>query len=322
MTRIALPTLAAAVVTSSVVGVAIGAGDQERDTVSSRSTASDSLDGPVVTGLAAERLGDRRQPVSRAARRVTLKEKPEPFSRAARRVTLQEKPTPVGHRFATVALNVRAGPGANHNPVTVLDRAEKLPVTGRSRGEWDEVIHAGRAFWVAGDYLARNKPEPEQPEQSADQPEQTEPIEQSVEQASEQEPVTEPETEPESAVAPGGVSTAPCASGSSIESGITSAAVTVYRTVCARFPTIGSYGGWRGDGEHSSGRAIDVMVSGDLGWQVAEFLRANSSSLGLYDIIYSQRIWTQDRSSEGWRYISDRGSTTANHYDHVHVQVY
>jgi hypothetical protein len=204
----------------------------------------------------------------------------------------------------------------------VLDRAEKLPVTGRSRGEWDEVIHAGRAFWVAGDYLARNKPEPEQPEQSADQPEQSEPKEQSVEQASEQEPVTEPETEPESAVAPGGVSTAPCASASSIESGITSAAVTVYRTVCARFPTIGSYGGWRGDGEHSSGRAIDVMVSGDLGWQVAEFLRANSSSLGLYDIIYSQRIWTQDRSSEGWRYISDRGSTTANHYDHVHVQVY
>jgi hypothetical protein len=25
------------------------------------------------------------------------------------------------------------------------------------------------------------------------------------------------------------------------------------------------------------------------------------------------------RASEGWRYMEDRGSTTANHYDHVHV---
>jgi hypothetical protein len=29
-----------------------------------------------------------------------------------------------------------------------------------------------------------------------------------------------------------------------------------------------------------------------------------------------------ERSSEGWRYMSDRGSTTANHYDHVHVSVF
>ncbi|MDQ1640746.1 MAG: hypothetical protein QOJ90_97, partial [Actinomycetota bacterium] len=28
------------------------------------------------------------------------------------------------------------------------------------------------------------------------------------------------------------------------------------------------------------------------------------------------------RSSEGWRPMADRGSTTANHYDHVHVSVY
>ena len=27
-------------------------------------------------------------------------------------------------------------------------------------------------------------------------------------------------------------------------------------------------------------------------------------------------------SGEGWRGMSDRGSTTANHYDHVHVTVY
>jgi hypothetical protein len=39
-------------------------------------------------------------------------------------------------------------------------------------------------------------------------------------------------------------------------------------------------------------------------------------------VIWSQQIWTVDRGSEGWRYMEDRGSTTANHYDHVHVTVY
>jgi hypothetical protein len=64
------------------------------------------------------------------------------------------------------------------------------------------------------------------------------------------------------------------------------------------------------------------MVSGDLGWQVAEFLRAHAAEFNLYDVIYAQRIFTQERASEGWRAMSDRGSTTANHYDHVHVAVY
>jgi hypothetical protein len=39
-------------------------------------------------------------------------------------------------------------------------------------------------------------------------------------------------------------------------------------------------------------------------------------------VIWSQHIWTVQRSSEGWRAMPDRGSTTANHYDHVHVSVY
>ena len=105
-------------------------------------------------------------------------------------------------------------------------------------------------------------------------------------------------------------------------SGVTASAMSVYRAVCSAFPSITTYGGWRGDGEHSGGQAIDIMVSGDLGWQVANYLRANSSRFGLYDVIYSQRIWTAQRSSEGWRPMSDRGSSTANHYDHVHVKVF
>ena len=64
------------------------------------------------------------------------------------------------------------------------------------------------------------------------------------------------------------------------------------------------------------------MVSGETGLGIAEFLRANYSALGIEYIIYSQKIWSVERGGEGWRGMSDRGSTTANHYDHVHVTVY
>jgi hypothetical protein len=98
--------------------------------------------------------------------------------------------------------------------------------------------------------------------------------------------------------------------------------LAVHEAVCAAFPDITSYGTYRSDGEHSMGIAIDIMVSGDRGWQVAEFVRAHYAELGVSYVIYSQRIWSVDRAGEGWRYMSDRGSTTANHYDHVHVTTY
>ena len=56
--------------------------------------------------------------------------------------------------------------------------------------------------------------------------------------------------------------------------------------------------------------------------QVADFVRANFSDLGVNYVIHAQQIWSVDRSSEGWRFMEDRGSVTANHYDHVHVTTY
>ena len=118
-----------------------------------------------------------------------------------------------------------------------------------------------------------------------------------------------------------GLSMAPCPY--SGESGLTSNAVLVFRSVCHAFPQITSYGGWSNHGEHASGRAIDIMVSDvALGTAIAEFLRAHASELHLYDILWRQHIWTPVRAGEGWRYMSSRGSSTANHYDHVHVSVY
>jgi hypothetical protein len=108
-----------------------------------------------------------------------------------------------------------------------------------------------------------------------------------------------------------------------VESGLTSNAVYVYRSVCHAFPQITSYGGWDGHGEHSSGRALDIMTSDvTLGNAIADFLKAHASELKLYDILWRQQIWTPVRAGEGWRTFPSRGSATANHFDHVHVSTY
>ncbi len=113
-----------------------------------------------------------------------------------------------------------------------------------------------------------------------------------------------------------------CTNGTSVPSGVSPNIVSVHQAVCAGWPSITGYGTFRSDGEHAQGLAIDVMVSGQTGWDVAEYLRANAGSLGISYLIYSQKIWSTDRAGEGWRGMEDRGSTTANHYDHVHVTTY
>ncbi|HEX6247651.1 MAG TPA: SH3 domain-containing protein [Nocardioidaceae bacterium] len=223
-----------------------------------------------------------------------------PISRSETRVKLEAKPVVKGHLFATTPLNVRAKPTADSRRVASLEWAEKIAVSGERQGEWVEVVIDELGYWVHSDFLAKKKPEPE--------------------------PEPEPEAEvaeEESAPAPTGVSSAACAD-SSVEAGLVPNAVAVYRAVCGTFPSITSYGGVRaGDsGEHGTGNALDIMISGDPGWEVAEYVRANAGELGVSEVIYAQKIWTVERSSEGWRYMEDRGSTTANHYDHVHVSVY
>jgi hypothetical protein len=95
------------------------------------------------------------------------------------------------------------------------------------------------------------------------------------------------------------------------------------------FPTIGCFRS--GDsGEHGEGRACDFMEStgGQMpsatarahGDRVAQYVIDNAGRLGLMYVIWRQRIW-DTRSSGGWRMMEDRGSITANHYDHVHVSV-
>ena len=109
-----------------------------------------------------------------------------------------------------------------------------------------------------------------------------------------------------------------------MESGLTPDAIRVHRAVCHRYPQFTSFLGLRSSsGYHGQGRALDCMISNStVGWDAARWLRANAKSLGVMEVIYRQQIWTVQRSSDGWRPMSDRGSPTANHMDHVHVSVY
>lgn len=113
-----------------------------------------------------------------------------------------------------------------------------------------------------------------------------------------------------------------CTNGTSVPSSVSPNIRAIHQSVCANFPEITTYGTLRGDGEHAQGIAMDIMIAGDRAWQVAEFLREYSAEFGVNYVIHARRIWSVERSSEGWRAMEDRGSVTANHYDHVHVTTY
>ncbi len=189
-----------------------------------------------------------------------------------------------GSMFAQKTVPVRADSAKNSPVLATVAKGKKLQVTGETKGKWTQVIHNDLPRWVATELIGKDEP----------------------------------------ALGPteGTISTAPCARGSAVESGLQADTIRVYRAVCARFPEIASYGGLAGRGEHATGHSLDIMVRGQLGWDIAAFLQANRTQLGVSYLIYEQRIWTVQRGGEGWRGMSSRGGDTANHYDHVHVTTF
>jgi hypothetical protein len=190
-------------------------------------------------------------------------------------------------RWTTTDLNLWTEPGKGAKKIGLLREEKEILVTGRQFGGRVELVWKGRSAWVTAGYLAAEKP-----------------VEEVASDGS------------------GGDVDATCTNGSSVSAGVSPNIVKVHEAVCANFPEITTYGTFRGDGEHAQGLAVDMMTSGSRGWEVAEFVRAHYAELGVNYVMYSQRIWSVERASEGWRYVEDRGSTTANHYDHVHVTTY
>ncbi len=83
---------------------------------------------------------------------------------------------------------------------------------------------------------------------------------------------------------------------------------------------ISNIGGWRPAdkyGEHSTGRALDVMTSDKAtGDAVKDFAVANASAIDLKWAIWQQRMWYPGGTSKA---MEDRGNPTQNHMDHVHI---
>lgn len=219
------------------------------------------------------------------------KQAPIPKPTAAKTRASQEVKAPppaiTGTKYTTTDVNLWSLP-LTGILLDVLPKGTKVSVTGKVDGLYAEVVSDGKSRWVKSQYLSATKP-------VAD------------------------------AVA-GAISQAACKSGSAMEDGLTPDAIRVHRAICAMYPDITSYGGLRaGDtgSEHATGHAVDIMInSSSEGQAIADWLKANYKKLGVSQLIWEQHIWTVQRSSEGWRAMPDRGSATANHYDHVHVSVY
>ena len=231
---------------------------------------------------------------TKAKAKHTPKATAKPKAKAVQAPKPDPVPTPalkvIGSRYATASLNVRTAPSRDSHVVAVVSAGTKVSVTAAVHDGFRFISYSGRGRWISNKYLTRDKPK----------------------------------TSTTSASSGGSISAAPCPGGSAVESGLTQDAIRVHRALCARYPQISSFGGRRSSGGfHGTGQAVDAMISNSsVGWDIANWTRANASKLGVSEVIYSQKIWTVQRSSDGWRSMSDRGSATANHYDHVHVSVY
>jgi hypothetical protein len=182
--------------------------------------------------------------------------------------------------WTTEKLDVFDRRGADGKRLRSLKAGTQVLVTGREGKGRAEIVLDGNARWVAAGKFS-----------------ETQPI-----------------------IAAGGLSMEPCAATGGSDLGLTKDASYTLRSLCAAFPQISTYGGWDSHGEHADGSSIDAMIAVSdttLGYAVVDFLLAHASELNLNDIIYRQRIW---QPGVGWKSMSNRGSLTANHFDHVHVR--
>ena len=210
----------------------------------------------------------------------------------------QAAPTPpplppvTGQLWTTEAVNVRSAPSPDAERVATTEFGAAVDVTGVTEGDWSQIVWDGAAAWIKSSFLAQSQPEAPQVAAAA-----------------------------AGGSSAGGVSDAACSVSTGIESSLRANARAVYRSVCANFPQVTTFGGIRpgDDGDHGTGRAVDIMISGETGWDIARYLQANAGSLGLTYLIYQQKIWMAGDPASAWSGMEDRGGATANHFDHVHV---
>ena len=192
-------------------------------------------------------------------------------------------PKITGTRYATAALNIRSTYTDKYRLITEVPRGTELKITGVVKNGRMQIIFDKAVRWVTAKYLSKSAP-----------------------------------------------SSIP-SSWRAVETGLKPNAIKVHRAMRARFPQITVYGGVRPSviPDHEQGRALDCMIpnyqsaSGRaFGYEVAAWAKANARSLGINYVIWDQHIWNITRDSEGWRFMADRGSDSANHKNHIHITVF
>jgi hypothetical protein len=110
--------------------------------------------------------------------------------------------------------------------------------------------------------------------------------------------------------------------------GVQPQTTNMIEVILGLFPMITDVGTMRaGTGsDHCYGLAADFMIPDyknnvDLGWQLANYAKDHAKQLDVKYIIWQQSIWETILPDRGWRPMADRGSDTANHYDHVHISM-
>ncbi|MBK8460140.1 MAG: SH3 domain-containing protein [Micropruina sp.] len=203
-------------------------------------------------------------------------------------------PVAVGKRFTTVdGLNIRSAASSSSTSVAKVDKGIVLLITGVVKDGYTQVIYSGATRWAASMYLSTTRP---------------------------------------------GTTTAVGAVGSLGSATLDRTNANAKGIVLAlreKFPQIKTIYGWRMysaySSDHPNGRALDIMIpsystaSGKaLGDAIASYLQTNHTKHRVHYLIWRQRNWNVERnlSPTAWRWMSDRGGATANHYDHVHVSVY
>ncbi len=112
------------------------------------------------------------------------------------------------------------------------------------------------------------------------------------------------------------------------DAGLLPQTVAVKDDIASKFTEISDIGGYRADAnfpnEHPpSGKAIDVMIPN---WNTPPQGKAYGDQVaaealkqpGVSYVLWQQRQWNPDGTSTP---MEDRGGSTANHLDHVHVHV-
>ena len=67
--------------------------------------------------------------------------------------------------------------------------------------------------------------------------------------------------------------------------------------------------------------STQILAGGGDGSVKVFSVQAHARELGVTYVIYEQQIWLAGNPTSQWTTMEDRGSRTANHYDHVHVSV-